>query len=97
MCLACSTGRFTRTEVNIEELKKAHELQQKIEINVSLLEKYREADTVIVRSGAESIANTIHLTTLYLTSDEVGDMIVSILERRIKKMREELRALGVDE
>jgi hypothetical protein len=97
MCLPCSTGRFTRTEVNFEELKKAHELQQKIEINVSLLEKYRKADTVIVRSGAESIANTIHLTTLYLTSEEVGDMIVSILERRIKKIREELRALGVDE
>ena len=37
------------------------------------------------------------MATLYLTRDEIGDMIVSILQRRITKMREELRALGVDE
>jgi hypothetical protein len=62
--LALQHLAIDENEVNIEELKKAHELQQKIETNVSLLEKYREADTVIVRSGAESIANTILLTTV---------------------------------
>jgi hypothetical protein len=90
--------------MNIEELKQAHDLMKRIEATASLLPAYRNAETLVVaipQTEAEkrSLRGTAGLPRhdeVTFTAAEVGDQIVSALERRIAMMTEELQKLGVE-
>ncbi len=91
-------------DMNIDELKQAHDLMKRIEATASLLPAYRNAETLIVaipQTEAEkrSLRGTAGLPRhdeVTFTAAEIGDQIVSALERRIAMMKEELQKLGVE-
>lgn len=90
--------------MNIDELKQAHDLMKQIEATASLLSAYRKAEAIAVaipQSDAEkrSLRGTAGLPRhddITFTVAEIGDQIVSALERRIAMMTEELQKLGVE-
>jgi hypothetical protein len=91
-------------DMNIEELKQAHDLMKRIEATASLLPAYRKAETIVAaipQTEAEkrSLRGTAGLPRhdeVTFTADEIGDQIVNALERRIAMMTEELQKLGVE-
>ncbi|MGA8756988.1 MAG: hypothetical protein WB611_11805 [Stellaceae bacterium] len=90
--------------MNIDELKQAHDLMKQIEATASLLSAYRKAEAIAVaipQSDAEkrSLRGTAGLPRhdeVTFTTAEIGDQIVSALERRVAMMTEELQKLGVE-
>jgi hypothetical protein len=84
---ARSPGRQWREAMTIDDL------MQQIGETERLIAVYRNADEVIV--GTEdpvySRRGLINRTTL--TRAEIGDRIVSILERRVEELKAELRGL----
>jgi len=85
-----------------QELKEAHDLTKEIEVAERLLAVYRQAERVCVglpvdphQPGAVPALQR-YRDELVLTAAELGDQIVSVLERRIAPMRESLRQLGVE-
>jgi len=90
--------------MNIDQLKQAHDLMKRIEATASLLPAYRKAETIVVaipQTDAEkrSLHGTAGLPRhdeATFTAAEIGDQIVSALERRIAMMTEELQKLGVE-
>lgn len=90
--------------MNIDQLKQAHDLMKRIEATASLLPAYRKAETIVVaipQTDAEkrSLHGTAGLPRhdeVTFTVAEIGDQIVSALERRIAMMTEELQKLGVE-
>ena len=90
--------------MNLDELKQAHDLMKRIEATESLLPAYRKAETIVMaipQTDAEkrSLHGTASLPRhdeVTFTAAEIGDQIVSALERRIAMMTEELKKLGVE-
>jgi hypothetical protein len=88
----------------IDELKQAHDLMRRIEATASLLPAYREAEAIVIaipQTDAEkrSLRGTAGLPRhdeVTFTAAEIGDQIVSALERRIAMITEELQKLGVE-
>ena len=58
---------------------------------------YRNAKEVIVGTQDEIYSRRGLINRTTLTAAEIGDQIVSILERRLSAMRAELQKLGADD
>ncbi len=90
--------------MNLDELKQAHDLMKRIEATERLMPAYRKAETIVMaipQTDAEkrSLHGTASLPRhdeVTFTAAEIGDQIVSALERRIAMMTEELEKLGVE-
>ena len=90
--------------MNIDELKQAHDLMKQIEGTESLLPAYRKAEAIVVaipqtdeeKRSLRGSAGLPRHDEITFTAAEIGDQIVSALERRIAMMTEELRKLGVE-
>jgi hypothetical protein len=86
---------------NIDELKQAHDLMKRIE---ALLPAYRQAESIVVaipqtdaeKRSLRGAAGLPRHDEVTFTAAEIGDQIVSALERRIAMMTEELQKLGVE-
>jgi hypothetical protein len=61
-----------------------------------LIAVYRSADEVIVGTKDQVYPRRGLINQITLTAADVGDHIVSILERRLAAMRAELEKLGVE-
>ena len=72
------------------------DLRKPIEEIERLISVYRNANEVIVGTQDEVYRRCGLINRTTLTAAEVGDQIVSILERRLTAMREELEKLGVE-
>lgn len=83
--------------MTIQNVKRANKLLNQVQQIQQSIAAYREAAEVYV--GLKSENNepmTAYLAhSLTLTSAEIGDQIVAILERRLATMETELRELGV--
>ena len=73
-----------------------NELLQQIEETECLIAVYRNANEVIVGTQDEIYSRRGLINRTTLTAAEIGDQIVSILERRLAAMRAELQKLGVE-
>jgi hypothetical protein len=73
------------------------DLMQKIEETERLIAVYRNAKEVIVGTQDEIYNRRGLINRTTLTAAEIGDQIVSILERRLSAMRAELQKLGADD
>ena len=90
--------------MNIEELKKAHDLMKQIETTASLLSAYGKAEAIVVaipqtdaeKRSLRGAADLPRHDEVTFTAAEIGDQIVSALERRVAMMSEELQKLGVE-
>jgi hypothetical protein len=90
--------------MNIDELKQAHDLMKRIEATASSLPAYRNAETLVVaipqteaeKRGLRGAAGLPRHDEVAFTAAEIGEQIVSALERRIAMMTEELQKLGVE-
>jgi hypothetical protein len=85
--------------LNVDELRRAGDLQSKIAQTQTTLEAYRAANHIVVGlkrldSHFGQLVSYQHQITL--TIAEIGDPLVAALERRIAAMRNELRGLGVE-
>jgi prephenate dehydrogenase len=83
--------------MSTEQLRQAHKLLAKIEVTERLQAAYREAGEIVV---AVPVENRQGLPIepqhkVNLTADEIGEHVVSVLERRVAAMREELHKFGV--
>ena len=72
------------------------ELTQQIKETERLITVYRHANEVIVGTQDEVYSRRGLINRTTLTAAEIGDQIVSILERRLAAMRAELRKLGAE-
>ena len=73
------------------------DLMQQIQETERLIAVYRNAnDEVIVGTQDEVYSRRGLINRTTLTSVEIGDQIVRILERRLAAMRAELQKLGVE-
>lgn len=72
------------------------ELRKQIEETERLIAVYRNANEVIVGTQDEIYSRRGLINRATLTAAEIGDQIVSILERRLTTMRAELQKLGVE-
>ena len=71
-------------------------LMQQIEETERLIAVYRDANEVIIGTQDEVYSRRGLINRTVLTAAEIGDQIVSILERRLAAMRAELQKLGVE-
>jgi hypothetical protein len=79
--------------ITVEQLTQALELVKEIKDTELLLMRARQAGyfaVEILRPGEYPEAGEIRLAV-----DEIGDQIVGIIEHRLAKMKERLRALNV--
>jgi hypothetical protein len=72
------------------------ELRKQIEETERLIAVYRNANEVIVGTQDEIYSRRGLINRTTLTAAEIGDQIVTILERRLTTMRAELQKLGVE-
>jgi hypothetical protein len=72
------------------------ELRKQIEETERLIAVYRNANEVIVGTQDEIYSRRGLINRTTLTAAEIGDQIVTILERRLTTMRVELQKLGVE-
>ncbi len=72
------------------------ELRKQIEETERLIAVYRNANEVIVGTQDEIYSRRGLINRTTLTAAEIGDRIVTILERRLTTMRAELQKLGVE-
>jgi len=72
------------------------DLMQQIQETERLIAVYRNANEVIVGTQDEVYSRRGLINRTTLTSVEIGDQIVRILERRLAAMRAELQKLGVE-
>ena len=73
------------------------DLAQQIEETERLIGVYRNAKEVIVGTQDEVYSRRGLINRTTLRAAEIGDQIVSILERRLSAMRAELQKLGADD
>jgi hypothetical protein len=79
--------------MSIETVKKANELVGKIERTERLIAAYRAAEEVTVSlSGGGGFGKD----AVTLTAEEIGDVIVGSLARRVALLHEQLVELGVE-
>ena len=72
------------------------DLMRESEETERLIAVYRNADEVIVGTKDQVYPRRGLINQITLTAADVGDHIVSILERRLAAMRAELEKLGVE-
>jgi hypothetical protein len=72
------------------------DLMQQIEETERPVAVYRNANEVIVGTQDEVYSRRGLINRTTFTTAEIGDRIVSILERRLAAMRAELQKLGVE-
>ena len=72
------------------------DLRNQIEETERLISVYRNANEVIVGTQDEIYSRRGLINRTTLTAAEIGDQIVSILERRLTAMRAELQKLGAE-
>ena len=72
------------------------DLRNQIEETERLITVYRNANEVIVGTQDEIYSRRGLINRTTLTAAEIGDQIVSILERRLTAMRAELQKLGAE-
>jgi hypothetical protein len=72
------------------------DLMQQIKETERLIAVYRSAGEVIVGTQDEIYSRRGLINRTTLTAAEIGDHIVTILERRLETMRAELRQLGTE-
>lgn len=87
--------------MTVDEAKRAHELISTIKATEHILAAYREADEVVIspkknKRGEPLSPFNCSPNEITLTAAEIGDAIVTALERRIVAMRVELQDLGID-
>ena len=73
-----------------------NDLMQQIEETERLIAVYRNANEVIVGTQDEVYSRRGLINRITLTTAEIGDQIIRILERRLAAMRAELQKLGVE-
>jgi hypothetical protein len=81
----------------LEQLKTALALVKDIEVTEELIARYREAGEVIISlpPDDEDPAGFLFDGQIKLTTEEIGDHIVTVLERRVAAIEASLRDLGV--
>jgi hypothetical protein len=102
--LTFASDWFNEISMNIDELKQAHDLMKQIEATASLLSAYRKAEAIAVaipqtdaeKRSLRGAAGLPRHDEVTFTTAELGDQIVSALERRVAMMTEELQKLGVE-
>jgi hypothetical protein len=102
--LTFASDWFNELSMNIDELKQAHDLMKQIEATASLLSAYRKAEAIAVaipqtdaeKRSLRGAAGLPRHDEVTFTAAEIGDQIVSALERRVAMMTEELQKLGVE-
>jgi hypothetical protein len=72
------------------------DLMQQIEETERLISVYRNASEVVVGTQDQIYSRRGLINRTVLTAAEIGDQIVSILERRLAAMRAELEKLGAE-
>ena len=72
------------------------DLMRQIEETERLIEVYRNAEEVIVGTKDQVYPRRGLINQITLATTEIGDYIVSILERRLAAMRTELEKLRVE-
>jgi hypothetical protein len=72
------------------------DLMQQIEETERLISVYRDASEVVVGTQDQIYTRRGLINRIVLTAAEIGDQIVSILERRLAAMRAELQKLGAE-
>jgi len=72
------------------------DLRTQIEETERLIDVYRNANEVIVGTQDEIYGRRGLINRTTLTAVEIGDQIVSVLERRLTAMRAELQKLGAE-
>jgi hypothetical protein len=84
--------------MTIDELKHANDLVGKIEAAERLAQVYRDAAEVIIGTEPKQGGSGFHTidNRLTLTAAEIGDQIVTALERRVAAMKANLQKLGVE-
>src|SRR5215469_13295843 len=73
------------------------DLMQQIEETERLISVYRNASEVVVGTEDQIYSRRGLINRTVLTAAEIGDQIVSILERRLAAMRAELEKLGAED
>ena len=73
-----------------------NDLMQQIEETERLIAVYRNANEVIVGTQDEVYSRRGLINRITLTTAEIGDQIIRILEGRLAAMRAELQKLGVE-
>src|ERR1700680_3647632 len=86
--------------MNITNLNKAAELARQPERLERTIAAYREAERINVTitvtfSGGSRMPDYEEQYRVEMTAAEIGDAVVEALERRLAKMVDELRSLGV--
>lgn len=72
------------------------DLMQQIEETERLISVYRNASEVVVGTQDQIYSRRGLINRTVLTAAEIGDQIVSMLERRLAAMRAELQKLGAE-
>ena len=78
-------------DVNIDESKQAHDMMKQIDATASLLPAHRNAETLVVtirqteveKRSLRGAASLPCYNEATFTAAEIGDQIVSALERRV--------------
>jgi len=73
------------------------DLMQQIEETERLISVYRNASEIVVGTQDQIYSRRGLINRTVLTAAEIGDQIVSILERRLAAMRAELEKLGAED
>jgi hypothetical protein len=73
-----------------------HDLRKQIEETERLIAVYRNANEVIVGTQDEVYSRRGLINRITVTAAEIGDQIVSILERRLTAMRAEIDKLSIE-
>jgi hypothetical protein len=88
--------------MNITNLQRAADLAREAERLERTIGAYREADKINVcliatihSRGSDRSPDHVEQHRVELTAAEIGDAVVEVLQRRLARMRVELRALGV--
>jgi hypothetical protein len=74
-----------------------HDLTQQIEETERLVAVYRNANEVIVGTEDQICSRRGLINRTTFTAAEIGDPIVSVLERRLAAMRAELQKLRAEQ
>jgi uncharacterized protein with PIN domain len=72
------------------------DLREQIEETERLIAVYRNANEVIVGTQDEVYSRRGLINRITVTAAEIGDQIVSILERRLTAMRAEIDKLSIE-
>jgi hypothetical protein len=87
-----SESRLVRRAASGDEAMTIDDLTQQIEETERLVAVYRDANEVIVGTEDQIYSRRGLINRTTFTAAEIGDCIVSVLERRLAAMRAELNS-----